>query len=554
MDKDNKIVETYKKYHTSKTLPKQGSSDTFEDGKKVAYFLNANKKYIIEQAEKGNKEAKWIAETKEWIEKKKVEKKATTKKATVKKVVTKKETVKKTTTKKAAPKKENRFILNDEVTANIEKQAEEQNLEEIQTLQNIYNTVFNHFAEERFHEEILEYDATWEESENKEIRNMYAMAKGDGLKFKEVKNLREEPAKEVVEKEEVKPVTLLTPVKNVFNSQELISEVALKLHDNWCLNELKEFYDRAKIAKSNGALGIENILQAACYKKGKKRNEIECGIRDIKDNASQMIGMFESFDEFRKYVGYTDDTIIKVRKYAKRNVEYNLRQDDYKSITGEENILRPFASLSDVSRKEVLDVVNSAYSVYEENGKAGITLEKLESDMNYVLLGMHTKWLEKNKDREDKSMLVPFNEVNDDVKKQYTEAFVALSEVVKTNNGKYFVSQEENAIKPNYQERETNILDEIRNPKVNENMNQDNIFAKWFTRQDELPSKVEERQEAVATEIVNAMAQGEDVLNENSEENKSVNNTYGFTGPWLLGLVTGIISCGLIVLGAFFIG
>lgn len=53
-------------------------------------------------------------------------------------------------------------------------------------------------------------------------------------------------------------------------------------------------------------------------------------------------------------------------------------------------------------------------------------------------------------------------------------------------------------------------------------------------------------------EMVEQMAQGIDVLDENKQSNEVTSGkTMGFTVPWLIGLTTGIISVGLLMLGAF---
>ena len=58
-------------------------------------------------------------------------------------------------------------------------------------------------------------------------------------------------------------------------------------------------------------------------------------------------------------------------------------------------------------------------------------------------------------------------------------------------------------------------------------------------------------QDKQAEAIVNQMAQGVDVLGENQNQQEISNGKQmGFTAIWLLGLVTGIVSAGILILGA----
>ena len=64
------IHEVYIKYYKedgSGILPVYESLDEFENGVKIGYWLSTHKEEIIEEAQNGNEEAKWIASKKNWL-------------------------------------------------------------------------------------------------------------------------------------------------------------------------------------------------------------------------------------------------------------------------------------------------------------------------------------------------------------------------------------------------------------------------------------------------------------------------------------------------------
>ena len=56
--------------------------------------------------------------------------------------------------------------------------------------------------------------------------------------------------------------------------EELIIEAASKVHEDWCDEELKAFFDRGSYIydKTNN---LKRSLEEACYKNGQRRNELE---------------------------------------------------------------------------------------------------------------------------------------------------------------------------------------------------------------------------------------------------------------------------------------
>jgi len=90
-----------------------------------------------------------------------------------------------------------------------------------------------------------------------------------------------------------------------------------------------------------------------------------------------------------------------------------------------------------------------------------------------------------------------------------------------------------------------NAISNISNPITRNSMQE--RLARVTNKQSNLNQGIEQQAEA----MVNQMAQGIDVLGENQNQQEISNGKQmGFTAIWLLGLVTGIVSAGILILGA----
>ena len=90
-----------------------------------------------------------------------------------------------------------------------------------------------------------------------------------------------------------------------------------------------------------------------------------------------------------------------------------------------------------------------------------------------------------------------------------------------------------------------NAISRVSNPITRNSMQE--RLARVTNKQNNLNQGIEQQAEA----MVNQMAQGVDVLGENQNQQEVSNGKQmGFTAIWLLGLVTGIVSAGILILGA----
>lgn len=246
-------------------------------------------------------------------------------------------------------------------------------------------------------------------------------------------------------------------------SEDLIMQAASSVHADWCIQELKAFYERAKVAYQEiGNPG--EALRKACFKGDQKRNEVIIDGPYLNFHVTLASKIFDSFEDFMKAF---DVGAIDVKRFVKRNLtseekrhqtygEYN-----YKEETGEENILRPFARLSADSKKENLEAAQGAYNVYVQMSKAGISIEDMLNNpeiRDTIGVAIHTDWLKRNMDHPNESLKVPYSQLDEWTKNQDLVVFDALLGVVKKNLEQYKVMSEEGFVLPDYVEEEKNLL------------------------------------------------------------------------------------------------
>lgn len=386
-------------------------------------------------------------------------------------------------------------------------------MEKDELLKNMYEPVFNHFAEEKVHDEVIPYDEAWENSGDKDIMTTFESAKNDGLYFKENKNK-----------------------VSFFDPDELIEDVARGIQADYCERELRKFYARVQKVIDRGVTNLEGILQAACYEmingRNTKMNYFEAGVRIIKDNGLLLEKSLDNYDDFKKVIGYDDNCLVKVQKYVNRYVPNNEQQlIDFKYIAGSpnENILRSYDNLSSVSKLELINKAKSAYNVYYELSKAGMSISDMEANKELVGLGMYIEWLKNNKP----NYAVNYEEISSSIKEENMIAFDKLLEVVKKDKN-YKISPVDNYSVPDYLTIEKELIEKINNPK---------LFGGVFKKKDK---KIVEK---AVNEVIN-----EEIEKEEHEVSNIDYGKRGFAGMWLLGLATGLMASSLIAFAAYFFG
>ena len=245
--------------------------------------------------------------------------------------------------------------------------------------------------------------------------------------------------------------------------EKLIVAAASKVHEDWCTQELKAFFERVReIHKENPEL-FGDSFRKACEKNGKKRNEIELDAAYLAMHETLAIRALTDFNSFMKLV---DAGAIEVKRFVGRNLtdaEMIKAGNNYRN--GEENILRSFLELSAESKKENLDAAIGAYNVFVEFSKAGITVEHMLNDENLtrmIGIAIHTDWLKRNPNHENESLKVPYDELDEWTQGQDITVFKALLEVVMKNKDKFLVNVEPGFQLPNYLEEEKVILESMR--------------------------------------------------------------------------------------------
>lgn len=245
--------------------------------------------------------------------------------------------------------------------------------------------------------------------------------------------------------------------------EELIIKAASKVHEDWCMQELRAFWERAKANKEKG-MNEGEAIRNACFKGEQKRNEVFTDVAFLTGHETLASTCLDNFEDFMKLVNYD---AIEVKRFAKRNltkeeIKNGISSGNYKAETGEENILRPFKKLSSDSRKENLEAAIGAFNVYSEMSKAGISIEQMESDpkiKDMIGVAIHTDWLKRNMEHPNESLKVPYSQLDEWTKGQDLTVFYALIGVVKQNIEQYKIAAENGYELPNYTEEEVSLLE-----------------------------------------------------------------------------------------------
>lgn len=210
------------------------------------------------------------------------------------------------------------------------------------------------------------------------------------------------------------------------------------------------------------AKGIERLgdaLRNACYKNGAKRNEIDLDVDFLLGHETLAEHSFYDFKDFMSLVRYG---AFDVKRFTKRELTEEEQTKSGKNYrNGEENILRPFSELSYSSQKENLSAAIGAVKVYEELSKAGISIDEMQKNpeiKHMIGVGIHADWLNRNKEHSDKSLKVPYDQLDDWTQQQDLTVFYALLDVIKKNNEKYLVSPEDGYELPDYNALENEVL------------------------------------------------------------------------------------------------
>ena len=404
------------------------------------------------------------------------------------------------------------FVPDESDIANYMANKEE--IDEEIFIKQVYDSAFDYFYGEPYIGAELAFDPSWETSNNPAVRERVLLAKEDANRIKENKTHERLPRQV-----EIDEYTLTT-------------EVAETLHNTWCDNEIKEFFDRARIAKGNFSQGIENILYAACYKKGKKTNEVSFDKDVLKENESQFVEALEDFQLFKTLVGKDNTFIVEVRKYVKRNLDNSERQEDFKASTGEENILRPFQELSMVSKADNIAAAAYAVEAYKELASAGISVDAMKHDIDLRTLAeksMHISYLKEHKD--DKTY---FMNLDSETKEKDLRVFDVLLEIIE-NAREYTLYPVKDVTIPDYDQIEKDVINGV------------------FKKPEKPFQPVKPKSSYEVEKMIEAMEKGVDVLGEGQEEKPKI-NTMGYVGVWMTAIATAGLTAAIFAMAAFYLG
>ena len=251
--------------------------------------------------------------------------------------------------------------------------------------------------------------------------------------------------------------------------ENLIIEAAAKVHEDWCMQEYKGFWDRARQIYQSGEKDIVTVLNQACFKNNQKRNEI---VIDMENISNSQTNLNNCIDDFNIFINLIKTGLINIKRFTKRNLTEeeqikNIKSGNYNPETEEENILRNFNELSSDSKKENLEAAISAYTVFEQFSKACISIEQMLTDSkirNMIGIAIHTDWLKRNKNHPNDSLKVSYDNLDDWIKQQDLTVFDALITVVKTNDIK--VQKEEGYSLPDYLLEEQQVLEELKTKQI----------------------------------------------------------------------------------------
>lgn len=240
--------------------------------------------------------------------------------------------------------------------------------------------------------------------------------------------------------------------------EELIIEAASKVHEDWCNEELKAFFNRGSqiFDKTNN---IRKSLEEACFKNGQRRNELEFDAPYLVSHDVLAGSCLTDFNSLKRLITVG---AIEVKKFARRELtEEEIKKAGKNYKNGEENILRDFRQLSSASKKENLEAAIGAYNVYEKLSKASISIDAMENNpeiKNIIGVAIHTDWLKRNVNHPDDSLKVSYDKLDSWTKQQDLTVFSALLGVVKANGNKYLVEPVSGEKIPNYFDEEQELL------------------------------------------------------------------------------------------------
>jgi len=251
--------------------------------------------------------------------------------------------------------------------------------------------------------------------------------------------------------------------------ENIIIGAASKVHEDWCMQEYKGFWERAKKIYDNGEKNFGTALNKACYKGETKRNELFIDIPYMVMHEAKANNILNDFSIFMSFV---NSGALDIKRFTKRELTeeeqiINIRTNNYKKETAEENILRDFKYLSASSKKENLEAAVSAYSVFEQFSKAGISIEEMKTNAeirNLIGVAIHTDWLKRNPNHENEDLKVAYSNLDEWTKSQDLTVFDALVSVAQQNN--VVINKEDGFNLPDYLLEEQMILENIRNKKM----------------------------------------------------------------------------------------
>lgn len=228
------------------------------------------------------------------------------------------------------------------------------------------------------------------------------------------------------------------------NKQQLINSAAARVHAAWCDEELKAFYSRYLEARKTA--DVKTALEQACFKGGKKRNEVEINLsKDFGiESLEQKLLTFQGFLQTCK-----EGSVLSVKRYTSRTLtaaEQKAAGKNY--VDGQENILRPFEVLSSASKEENLSAAVGAVNVFISLSRRGVTLNELRGEKYKEIVGtlIHADWMKRNAasaaSRPD--LFVPYNKLDGWVAGQDLTVFYALLDEVEANPKLYEVKVKNN--------------------------------------------------------------------------------------------------------------
>lgn len=310
----------------------------------------------------------------------------------------------------------------------------------------------------------------------------------------------------------------------------LVAEVAEKLHNNWCEEEIKDFYGRVvDFAKNNEYIDIIRMLNRACFRTG-KRNNNEYVINEEMLDKNDFIESLNNYDTFRNFVGTDDSYPICLKKYVEQIIPENERQSDYKNASKMENILRPFKELSTEAKKKNIAASIDAFNAYKELTEAYVSIDDMENDNDTRILV--TKAMNVSQMKNDPSYRVKYADLPEAEKENDLYAFDILIDTVK-NNREYFLYPLVDVDIPDYDTIEENIINGVGEviPVANiRTLDENRVLTSY-----ELEQKLRENGEL-------------------KDEDNYQKRIMGYAGIWTVAISTAVLTAGIFILGAFYLG